>query len=83
MQLLMGQNPAFPGLAEVTPASSNLDSSSRAMKALKNIDNTRVKYTEFDCSEKLKKSRSQRINSFVEMKYQMGDPVLFRDAKRK
>ena len=79
----MGQNPAFPGLAEVAPASSNLESSSKAMKALKKIDNTRVKYTEFDCSAKLKIARSQRINSFVEMNYQMGDPVLFCDAKRK
>ena len=83
LQLVMGQNPAFPGLAEVTPASNNLDSSSKAMKALKLIDDTRVKYREFDCSEKLKKVRSQRINPSVEMNYQLGDPVLFRDAKRK
>ena len=83
LQLVIGQNPAFPGLAEVTPASTNLDSSSRAMRALKNIDIARVKFREYDCNEKLKKVRSQRINPSVERNYRMGDPVLFRDAKRK
>ena len=83
LQLIMGQNPTFPGLADVNLASTNLDSNSKAMKALKNIDYARVKFKEYDCNEKLKKVRSQRINAFVEKNYKMGDPVLFRDAKRK
>ena len=62
----MGQNPSFPGLAETTPASSNFDSSSKIMKALKNIDAVRVKYREHDCDVKLKKVRSQKINPCVE-----------------
>ena len=83
LQLIMGKNPTFPGLAEVTPASSNVDSSSKAMKALKRIDDARVKFREYDCNEKLKKVRSQRINPSVEMNYTMGDSVLFRDDKKK
>ena len=83
LQLVMGQNPTFPGLAEVTPASCNLDSSSRAMKALKNIDEARVIFREMDCNERLKKVRSQRINPSVEKHYEMGDPVFFRDSKKK
>ena len=83
LQLVMGQNPTFPGMAEVTPASCNLDSSSKAMRTLKNIDSIRVKYREFDCDEKLKKIRSQKINPAMERNYQMGDPVLFRDTKKK
>ena len=83
LQIIMGQNPSFPGLAETTPASSNLDSSSKIMKALKNIDDVRVKYRTHDCDEKLKKVRTQKINPFVEKNYNMGDPVLFRDTKKK
>ena len=79
----MAQNPSFPGLAETTPASSNLDSSSKIMKALKNIDDVRVEYRRHDCNEKLKKVRTQKINPFVEKNYNMGDPVIFRDSKRK
>ena len=79
----MGQNPSFPGLAETTPASSNLDSSTRIMKALKDIDDVRVKYRKYECDEKLKKTRSQKINPYVEKNYSMGDPVIFRDTKKK
>ena len=53
------------------------------MKALKHIDDARVKYREYDCNEKLKKVKSQKINPSVEISYSMGDPVLFRDTKRK
>ena len=83
LQLIMGQNPTFPGLAEVSLASTNLDSSSKAMRALKRIDEVRVKFRKYDCDEKLKKVRSQRINPCVERNYEMGDPVLFRDSQRK
>ena len=83
LQLVMGQNPLFPGLAEVTPASTNLDSCSKAMRALKQIDDARVKFREFDANERLKKLRSQKINPSVELNYKMGDPVLFRDLKKK
>ena len=57
LQIIMGQNPSFPGLGDTTPASSNLDSSSKIMKALKNIDDVSVKYRKHDCDEKLKKVR--------------------------
>ena len=67
----------------MTPASCNLDSSSKAFKALKKVDETRVKFREFDCDERLKKVRSQRINQSVEISYEMGDPVLFRNDKKK
>ena len=83
LQIIMEQNPSFPGLAETTQASSNLDSSSKVMRALRNIDEVRVKYREQDCNEKLKKIRSQRINPGVEKHYEMGDPVIFRDTNRK
>ena len=83
IQLVMGQSPCFPGLGEATQASSNFDSSSKPMKALKLIDDIRVKYRQFECDEKLKKLRSQRINPCVEKNYNMGDPVIFRDSKRK
>ena len=83
LQVIMGQNPSFPGLAEANEASCNFDSSSKIMRALKNIDNVRVKYRENDCNEKLKKTRSQRINPCVEKHYDMGEPVIFRDSKRK
>ena len=79
----MGQNPTFPGLAEVSPASMNIDSMSKAMKALKGIDDVRVKYREFDCNENLKKVKSQKINPAVELSYNLGDPELFKDAKRR
>ena len=79
----MGQNPTFPGLGEANPSSNNLDSSSKALKVLKEIDDARVKFREADCSAKLKKVRSERINPSVERFYRMGDPVLFRDAKKK
>ena len=83
LQLIMGKNPNFPGLSEVTSASTNMDNSSRALRALQNIDEARVKYRKYDCDEKLKKVRSQRINPSVEKFYKMGDPVLFRDDKKK
>ena len=83
LQLIMGKNPNFPGLSEVTSASTNMDNSSRALRALQNIDEARVKYRKYDCDEKLKKVRSQRINPSVEKFYNMGDPVLFRDDKKK
>ena len=47
------------------------------MKALKNIDEARVKFRKFDCEERLKKVRRQRINPAVERNYNMGDPVFF------
>ena len=78
----MGQNPTFPGLSEVTPASNNSDDSSRAMKALKRIKNARVSFRKIDCDEKLRKVRSLKINPAVERHYEMGDPVFFRDSKQ-
>ena len=83
LQLVMGQNPSFPGLSEANPGSSNLDNSSKAMKALREINETRVMFRELDCSERLRKVKGQRINPAVERFYSMGDPVLFRDAKKK
>ena len=83
LQLVIGQNPSFPGLAEVNPAVMNMDSSSKAMRSLKMIDEARVKFREADCSEKLKRVRSQKINPSVEKFYQMGDPILFRDQKKR
>ena len=83
MQLMMGQNPQFPGLAEVTPASSNLKSSNKYMKTLKNIDAARVKFREIDCNAQIKKVLSEKINPNVEKPYHMGDPVFFFDQKRK
>ena len=53
------------------------------MKALRNIDEARAKFGEYDCNERLKKVRSQRINPSVEKFYEMGDPVLFHDDKKK
>ena len=82
LQLVMGKNPSFPGLGEVNPSSNNLDDSSKAMKALKTIDQARVKFRQVDCDERLKKIRSQRINPAVERQYEMGDPVFFRDSKK-
>ena len=49
---MMGQNPSFQGLAEVTSASTNMDSSRISMKALEIIDDVRVRFREYDCSEK-------------------------------
>ena len=66
LQIIMGQNPSFPGLGDTSLASSNLDSSSKIMKALKNIDDVRVRYRKHDCDEKLKKVRSQKVNPCVE-----------------
>ena len=83
LQLVMGQNPTFPGLGDVSQASNNLDSCSRALRALKEIDDVRVKFREAECSSKLKKIRSERINPSVERCYSMGDPVLFRDDVKK
>ena len=83
LQLIMGKNPTYPGLAEVNPASSNLDSSSRAMKALKLLDEARVKFRQIDCDERIKKVLSQKVNPYVEKYYKMGDPVYFRDDKKK
>ena len=54
IQLMSGQNPAFPGLSEANPASSNIDSCNKYMKTLKSIDSARVKMREIDCDSKLK-----------------------------
>ena len=67
IQWMTGTNPKFPGLSEATPASSNLDNSSKYMKTLKAIDSARVKAREIYCNEKLKKVRSERINPNLEM----------------
>ena len=83
IQLMTGQNPAFPGLAEANPASSNVDSSSKYMKTLKSIDSARVRMREIDCDNKLKKVRSERINPNVEKFYDFGDPIFFFDEKKK
>ena len=83
LQLVMGRNPSFPGLSDISPGNYNLDNSSKAMRALNILDKARVTHREFDCSEKLKKVKSQKINPSVEAHYSMGDSVLFRDAKRK
>ena len=60
-----------------------MNSSSTAMRTLRNINEARVKFREADCSFKLKKVRSQKINPSVEQFYQMGDPILFRDQKKR
>ena len=83
IQLVLGQNPTYPGLGEVNPTSNNLDSSSKAIRSLKDLDNMRVRFREADCSDKLKQLRSQRINPSVEKFYRMGDPVFFRDPTKK
>ena len=83
LQLVMGQNSSFPGLAEVTPASNNVDHSSKAMGALKRIDEARINFRKIDCSEKLKKVRGLKINPAVERSYEMGESVFFRDDKKK
>ena len=82
LQLIMGKSPTFPGLAEAKPRSNDLDSSNKALRTLKDIDDIRVKFREADCSRKLRKIHSERINPSVEQFYQMGDPVLFRDPKK-
>ena len=83
LQLMMGQNPHFPGLAEANPASSNLKSSSKYLKTLKNIDESRVLFREMDSNEKLKKVMGQKINPNVEKPYSMGDSIFFYDEKKK
>ena len=83
LQLMMGQSPHFPGLAETNLASSNLKSSSKYMKTLKNIDDARVKYRELECNDKLKKVLGEKINPNVEKSYDLGDPVFFYDEKKK
>ena len=83
LQLMMGQSPQFPDLAEVSPASSSLKSSSKYMKTLKNIDAARVKFREIECDAKLKKAMSEKINLNVEKSYSIGDHVFFYDMKRK
>ena len=82
-QLMMGQNPGFPGLSEVNPASCNIDSANKYMKTLKKIDQARIKYREAECDDKLKKAISEKINPNVERFYRIGDPVLFYDQKKK
>ena len=69
LQLMSGQNPHFPGLAEVGPASSNLDSTTKYMKKLKCLDEIRVKFRETDCDEKLRKVMGERLNPNVERTY--------------
>ena len=83
LQLMFGQNPHFPGLAEVSSASSNLKSTSKYMRKLKLLDEARVKYREIECDEKLKKVMSERINPNVEKNYDIGDPIYFFDDKKK
>ena len=83
LHLMMGQTPQFPGLAEANPASSNLKSSNKYMKTLRNIDDARVKYREIECNAKLKKVMGERINPNVEKAYKIGDPVFFYDMKKK
>ena len=83
LQLMMGQSPFFPGLAQANPASSNLNSSSKYMKTLKSIDDARVNHRRVECDVKLKKAMSQRINPNVEKYYSLGDPVFFYDDKKK
>ena len=83
LHLMMGQNPNFPGLAEANPASSNLKSSNKYMKTLRNIDDARVKVREIDCNNKLKKVMGEKINPNVEKAYKIGDPVFFYDMKKK
>ena len=82
-QLMMGQSPQFPGLAEANLSSSNLKSSNKYMKALKSIDDARVQAREIDCNNKLKKVMGEKINPNVEKSYNLGDPILFYDSKKK
>ena len=83
LQLMSGHNPHFPGLGEATPASSNMNSSSKYMRVLKAIDNARVQYRQIDCNNKLKKIVGERMNPNVEKDYAMGDPVFFFDDRRR
>ena len=83
IQLMTGRNPTFPGLSEVNPASCNVDSASKYLRTLKNMDEARVTMREVDCNAKLKKLRSEKINPNVEKTYSLGDPIFFYDDKRK
>ena len=83
IQLMTGQNPKFPGLAESNPATSNMKSCKKYMNALKTMDLARMKMREIDCNSKLKKVISQRINPNVERSYRLGDPVFFYADKKK
>ena len=83
LQLMFGQSPHFPGLAEISPASSNLKSTSKYMRKLKMLHEARVKFREVECSEKLKKVTGQRLNPNVEKSYEIGDPIYFYDEKKK
>ena len=83
LQLVMGQTPHFPGLAEVNPASSNLESSSKYMKTMKKLDKARVMFRQVECDDKLKKVMGQRINPNVEKSYSIGEFVYFYDDKKK
>ena len=83
LQLMFGQSPHFPGLAESNPASSNLKSTSKYMRKLKNLDKIRVKFRETECDQKLKKVMSERLNPNVEKSYEIGDPIFFYDDKKK
>ena len=53
IQLMTGMNPKFPGLAEVNPASSNMQSCNKYMRTLKAMDTARVKMREIDCDSKV------------------------------
>ena len=83
LQLMSGQNPHFPGLAEKNPASTNISATTKYMKKLKLLDEARVKYREIECNDKLKKVEEMRINPNVENSYEVGDLVYFFDDKRK
>ena len=83
LQLVCGQSPKFPGLSDVSPVSSNLKSTNKYMKALKNIDKNRVRFREIDCDTRIKKALGEKMNLNVEKAYNLGDPVFFYDQKRK
>ena len=83
LQLMTGINPYFPGLGDANVANTSFVSSSKYMKAWKNIDETRVKFREVDCNEKLKKALGERMNPNVEKNYELGEALLFYDDKRK
>ena len=85
IQLMSGQNPVFPGLAEVDVSSSSIKSSSKYMRKLKDLDRVRVLARELDCDTKLKQvlSKKTKVNTNVEKFYNLGDPVFFYDERKK
>ena len=71
IQSMSGQNPYFPGLAKVGPASSNLSSTAKYMIKLKCLDEIRVKFRETECDKKLRKVMGERLNPIVKQTYQI------------